>query len=131
MKNKTKNILTKVLSLLVTLIITVTAAGKLAAVQQLADSFSRIGLLPYMKILGIAELIFLAAFLWGKTRKIGLLLLTGYFGGAMAVEMSHGTFFIAPAMILAIIWTTAYLYDESIFWHERKQQMSEPSTSIS
>jgi hypothetical protein len=130
MKNRTKNTLTKALTVLVTLILTATAASKLAFVPQLVEIYSRIGLLPYMKVLGIIELIFLAAFLWSQTRKLGLLLLTGYFGGAMAVELSHGTFFIAPAMILTFIWTTAYLYDESIFRSERKQ-VSKPSTSIS
>jgi hypothetical protein len=129
MKNRTKNILTKALTVLVTLIITATAASKLAFVPQLVEIYSRVGLLPYMRVLGIIELIFLAAFLWNQTRKMGLLLLTGYFGGAMAVELSHGTFFIAPAIILMFIWTTAYLYDESIFRSERKQ-VSKPSTSI-
>jgi len=129
MKNKTKNVITKALTVLVTLIITAIATSKLALLPQLVEIYSKIGLLPYMRALGIMELIFLAAFLWGQTRKIGLLLFTGYFGGAMAVELSHGTFFIVPAMILIFIWTTAYLYDESIFRTERKQ-MSKPSTTI-
>ena len=129
MKNKTKNILTKALTVLVTLIITATATSKLAQVPQLAEIYSRMGLLPYMRALGIMEIIFLATFLWGQSRKIGLLLFTGYYGGAMAVELLHGTFFIAPAMILMFIWTTAFLYDERIFRSERKQ-MSKPSTTI-
>lgn len=121
MKTKTKNIITKAFTVLVTLIIIGTAASKITLVPHLVEIYSKIGLLNYMGALGVMELIFLAVFLWGQTRKIGLLLLTGYFGGAMAVEMSHGTFFIAPGIILSLIWITAYLYDESIFMSKSKQ----------
>ena len=129
MKNKTKIALTRTLTGLVTLIIIMSASSKLALVPQLVEIFSKIGLLSYLQILGMTELVFLALFLWNKTRKLGLLLLTGYFGGAMAVEMSHGTFFIAPATILALTWITAYLHDETIFVSERKE-ISKPSTSV-
>ena len=129
MKNKTKIIVTRTLTGLIVLIIVMSAAGKLAFAPQLVNIFSKIGLLSYIKILGIAELLFLSTFLWEKTRKLGLLLLTGYFGGAMAVEMSHGTFFIAPATILTLIWITAYLLDERMFVSERKE-VSTPSTTV-
>ena len=129
MKNKTKIIVTRALTGLIILIIVMSASSKLAFVPQLVTIFSKIGLLSYIKILGIAELLFLSTFLWKKTRKLGLLLLTGYFGGAMAVEMSHGTFFIAPATILALIWITAYLLDERMFVSERKE-VSTPPTSL-
>jgi hypothetical protein len=107
----------------------VSASSKLAFVPQLVDIFSKIGLLSYLKILGMTELVFLALFLWNKTRKLGLLLLTGYFGGAMAVEMSHGTLFIAPATILTLTWITAYLKDEKIFVSDTKE-VTKPSTTI-
>ncbi len=129
MKNKTKITVTRALTGLIILIIVMSAAGKLAVVPQLVNIFSKIGLLSYIKILGITELLFLSTFLWKKTRKLGLLLLTGYFGGAMAVEMSHGTFFIAPAMILTLIWITAYLHDERMFVSEEKE-VSTPSTTV-
>jgi hypothetical protein len=132
MKNKTKTVLTRTFTGLITFIIVMSAASKLAFVPQLVDIFSKIGLLSYIKILGMTELLFLSIFIWKKTRKLGLLLLTGYFGGAMAVEMSHGTFFIAPATILALIWVTAYLFDEKMFISERKEastSLSTPSTT--
>ena len=128
MKNKTKNAATRILTGLIVLIIVMSAASKLAFVPQLVDVFSKIGLLSYIKILGATELLFLSIFLWKTTRKLGLLLLTGYFGGAIAVEMSHGTFFVAPATILTLIWITAYLYDERMFVSERKE-VSKPSTA--
>ena len=115
MKNKSKIILTWTLSVLIALIIGTGATMKLAGLPQLEDTFSKIGLLQYMGILGVAELSFVALFLLRRSMKIGFLLLTGYFGGAMAVEMSHGTIFIIPGAILTLIWVTAYLRDASIF----------------
>lgn len=132
MKNKAKTVAKRTFTGLVILIIVMSAASKIAFVPQLVDIFSKIGLLSYIRILGITELLFLSIFLWSNTRKLGMLLLTGYFGGAMAVEMSHGTFFIAPATILTLIWITAYLYDEKIFLSERKAaptSVSTPSTT--
>lgn len=129
MKNKTKLVVTRAFTGLVSLIIIMSAISKLAFVPQLVDIFSKIGLLSYLRILGVAELAFLSVFLFKSTRKLGLLFFTGYFGGAMAVEMSHGTFFIAPATILTLIWITAYLHDETMFVSERKE-VSKPSTNL-
>jgi len=121
MKNKSKLALTWSLSVLITLIITTAATMKLAGQPQLVEIYSKIGLLQYMSILGVAELLFVALFLWPRSMKLGFYLLTGYFGGAMAVELSHGTIFIIPGIILTLIWITAYLRDASIFRPIEKQ----------
>jgi hypothetical protein len=46
--------------------------------------------------------------------RLGFLLLTAWFGGAMAVELSHGSVFIFPAVILTVLWIAAFLRDPSI-----------------
>lgn len=114
MKSKTKN-LKWIPSILVALIIIMGAFMKLTSASQLVEIYSKIGLLPYIKILGATEFLLTAFFLYPRTLKIGLLLSTGYFGGAMAVELSHGTIFIFPAAILAMIWIGAYLRNNSLF----------------
>ena len=73
MKNNVKIIATRVLTALVSLIIIMSASSKLAFVPQLVEIFSRIGLVSYLKILGVMELVFLTLFIWKKTRKVGLL----------------------------------------------------------
>ena len=109
-------------SILVTLMIISGALMKLTAQPQLVEVFSKSGLLPYMKLLGTAELLFLFLFLWSRSLRIGFLLLTGYFGGAMAVELSQHIFFIMPAAILALVWLAAWLRDNSLFGVAHKQQ---------
>lgn len=107
-------------SILVTLVITFGAFMKLVAVPQLVAIYSKIGLLPYMKVLGASEIVLAGLFLYPRSMKIALLLLTGYFGGAMAVELSHGSFFIFPATILSVVWIGAYLRNPLLFVTEQR-----------
>lgn len=122
MKSKTNKILKWTPSILLALIITSGAFMKLTAQPQLVELFSKTGLLPYMKLLGIAELLFVSLFLWSRSVRIGFFLLTAYFGGAMAVELSQHVFFIMPAAILALVWLAAWLRDNSLFSAVQPQQ---------
>jgi hypothetical protein len=119
MKIKTKH-LRWIPSLGVALVITIGAVMKLAGSAQIVEVYSKIGLLPYMRIFGLAELLFTGLFLFHRSMNIGFLLLTGYFGGAMAVELSNGKFFIFPAIILSVVWIAAFLRDANIFWVREK-----------
>ena len=108
-------------SILAALIIISGSVMKLTAQPQLVEVFSRSGMLPYMKGLGIAELLFVSLFLWPHSLRIGFFLLTAYFGGAMAVELSQHIFFIMPAVILTLVWLAAWLRDGSLFSPAQKQ----------
>ena len=119
MKSKTLK-LKWIPSILVAVVIAFGATMKLAGAPPLVEIYSKIGLLPYMKLLGASELILTGFFLYPRSMKIGLLLLTGYFGGAMAVDLSHGSIFIFPAAILSIVWIGAYMRNHSLFVSEQK-----------
>ena len=123
MKNKTQK-LKWIPSVLVAVVIAFGATMKLAGAQPLVEIYSKIGLLPYMKLLGVSELVLTGLFLYPRAMKIGLLLLTGYFGGAMAVELSHGSIFIFPAAILSVVWIGAYMRNPSLFVSEQKTMAS-------
>ena len=122
MKTKTKNILRWIPSIIVALLTVGGAAFKFSGVQALIVHYTQLGLLPYVKLFGAAELTFLALFLYPRTMKIGLLLLTAELGGAMAVELSHGSTFVPPMMILALVWISAYLRQPSIFKMKSDEQ---------
>jgi hypothetical protein len=114
MKIKKKS-LKSIPSILIALIIVAGAFMKLFSAPPLITIYSKIGLLPYIQALGVAEILFVVLFLYSRTIRIGLLLLTGYLGGAMAVELSHGTVFIFPALLLSVVWISAYLRESSLF----------------
>ena len=109
-------------SILAALVIVSGSVMKLTAQPQLVEVFSKSGILPYLKVFGITELLFVAFFLWPRSFRIGFFLLTAYFGGAMAVELSQHIFFIMPAVILALVWLAAWLRDRSLFSGAPKQQ---------
>jgi hypothetical protein len=61
------------------------------------------------------EIIFAALFLLPKTRKIGFILLSCYFSGAIGTDLSHGEDIVAAATPLILVWIAALLSDISIF----------------
>ena len=127
MKSKTRKFLKWIPSIFAALIIVSGSVMKLTAQPQLIEVFSRSGMLPYMKGLGIAELLFVSLFLWPRSFRIGFFLLTAYFGGAMAVELSQHIFFIMPAVILTLVWLAAWLRDGSLFSAAQRQQTIIPA----
>jgi len=114
MDNKTKKILKWLPSFIIAVQLTVSAILKFINFPFLVQSFSEMGLAQYLKVFGCAELLLALLFLYPGTMRIGFLLLTAYFGGAIAVEISHGTF-IVPSLILTVIWFAAYLRNPAIF----------------
>ena len=116
MKSKTINIVKWIATGLGGAVIVMGAVMKIIMAAPLVEIYSRIGLLEYLRILGIAEILLVALFLYPRTMKIGFLLLTGFYGGAMATEFSHGSVFIFPAIILALVWVAAALRNPSIFF---------------
>ena len=127
MKSKTRKFLKWIPSILAALIIVSGSVMKLTAQPELVEVFSKSGMLPYMKELGIAELLFVSLFLWSRSLRIGFFLLTAYFGGAMAVELSQHIFFIMPAVILTLVWLAAWLRDRSLFSASHQQQTITPA----
>lgn len=70
---------------------------------------------PYLPVLGLLELAFVALFLYPKTMKLGFLLLTCYFAGAVAADLSHGASPTPAAVLLTLVWVAAFLRDCTIF----------------
>ena len=107
MKRKTKKILQWLPTVPVSLFITSTALMKVTGYPQLAAQFAAYNLSGIIKPLGIIEFVFLLLFLWNRTVKIGLLLLTALYGGAAAIELGHKGPILFPLVLLAAIWIAA------------------------
>lgn len=89
-------------------------AMKLSQSPEIVEKLSKVGVGDYLVPLGLMEIGFTALFVYSKNMKIGFILLTCYFAGALATELSHGTAFNA-VLPLALIWIAAFLRDPSIF----------------
>lgn len=114
MSTKTRKILSFILILIPSAILVMSGFAKLSGNPQVTEGLSKIGFGPVLKILGIAELIFVALFLYPKTQKIGFYLILSYLGGAAAIEISVG----APPMALVYIafaWIGIFIKDQKQF----------------
>ena len=87
---------------------------KLMRSEEVVAGLSKVGVGEYLTPLGLMEIGFTALFIYPKTLRIGFILLTCYFSGALATELSHGAPFNA-ALPLALIWISAFLRDRAIF----------------
>jgi len=64
---------------------------------------------PLIPVIALLELACLALYLMPRTALLGMLLLTGYFGGATLTHIVGGETILPPLMVGWMIWVGAYL----------------------
>lgn len=114
MSGKTRNIISLIVILIPSAILVMSGFAKISGNPQVTEGLSKLGFGPVLKILGIAELVFVALFLYPKTQKIGFYLILSYLGGAAAIEVSAGM----PPMALvyiALAWVGLFIKDQKQF----------------
>jgi hypothetical protein len=109
MPGKARRIAAWVLTGLLTLLFVASAAAKLARAQAAVETFEKWGLGDYVLLIGVGELLSALLFLIPRTNSAGLLLLSSYMGGAIVSHMQHGEAFVAPSVILVLVWVAGYL----------------------
>jgi hypothetical protein len=124
MKTK-KEIALTVSTVMTIMALTVTSFAKIFKAPILAASFTRSGIISHITQLGVATLILLALYLYPRTMKVGLLLLSCYFGGAIAIDGFHNEPILIPILILGIIWINAFLRNPEIFISTNQVKVSE------
>lgn len=97
------------------LMVAMSGIMKLIGNEVVVSKMTTLGVGDYITILGVMEITFITMFLIPKTMKAGFILLTSYFSGAIATDLSHGVNIIAAAIPLVLVWISAYLRDSSIF----------------
>ncbi len=85
------------------------AAGKLLGGEQVVKMMGEWGLGNYVLLIGVGELVSALLFAIPKTHSLGVLLLSGYMGGAIVTHMQHGESFVIQSVILALIWVVGFL----------------------
>lgn len=86
---KLKRIITIVITVLAVGMVALSGIMKLSGSADLVKTLQAVGVGEYRIFLGMAEIVFAALFAYPKTMKLGFILLIGYFGGALATELSH------------------------------------------
>ena len=105
----------KIPTVLIAAILTISGMLKIAELHPMLDQFLAMGLsITLVKVFGAAEVIFSLLFVYARTSKIGLLLLTGYFGGAIDAEIPFHQV-MAPLVPLLLVWIAAFVREPSNF----------------
>lgn len=113
MKNK-KNII-KVLTVFVALLVIFSGIMKLVGDEEVVKVMANVGVDQYVPYLGLMEITFGVLFLFPKTFKLGFILLSCYFAGAIATELSHQGSIYNPLFLLVLIWIATYLKNPAVF----------------
>ncbi len=113
---------------IITIIFTVLAAAlpimsgvmKLTKSPELVAQLTKAGVGDNITMLGLMEIVFAALFIYPKTMKLGFILLSCYFAGAIATELSHAAPLNAVLPIV-LVWIATFLRDKTAFLSEKTQ----------
>ncbi|KFF06670.1 DoxX family protein [Flavobacterium reichenbachii] len=112
---KTKKFITLLLTSLTILMVVLSGLMKAIHLPWSVEGLVKFNLPNSATVLGLMEMTFAILFIFPKTMRIGFILLSCYFAGAMATELSHDGSMFNPGIALVLIWITAYLRDKSLF----------------
>ncbi len=107
--------LTFILTVLVTVMVILSGLMKAIHLPWSVEGLAKFNLPNSATALGLMEMVFIILFAFPKTMRIGFLLISCYFAGAMATELSHDGSILNPLIPLVLIWITAFLRDRSLF----------------
>lgn len=116
MTTKTKRIAATILIGIPTLVLIIGGVMKLmdAEPEQVMQFLTKAGFGSCIKVLGLTELIIAALVLYPKTTKIGFLLMSSYFGGALCLELGGGMP-PASAVFISLAWVGMFLKNRELF----------------
>ncbi len=92
---------------IVTLMLGMTAIGKMLNSENLVKSFEIMKLLPYMKWIGISEFVAIILLIYPRTSIFGALLISSLMSGAVAIHLSllGGASLMIPILIAILAWS--------------------------
>jgi hypothetical protein len=98
------------------LLIALSAVMKLSGNSQILEAMTKLGVRRYVPLLGAMELACATLFVIPATFKLGFLLASCYFAGAIATELSHDALKVNPFIPMVVLWIGAFIRDRSIFF---------------
>ena len=98
------------------LLIGLSGVLKLSGNPKIVETMTTLGVGPHVRLLGVMEVAFAALLVVPATMKLGFLLASCYFGGAIATELSHDTLKANPFIPIVLLWIGAFVRNRSIFF---------------
>jgi hypothetical protein len=108
--SKSKVRAARILTGLVAVMLVGSAAAKIVGVPVMVDTLVHAGIPPgAIKPIAALELTCLALYVYPRSKVVGAVLLTGFFGGATVTHLVGGESVVPPLFIGLLIWAGAYL----------------------
>lgn len=111
----TKKIITIGLTVLTAIMVGLSGLMKAIHLPWSVEGLAKTNLPNSATTLGLMEISFIILFVFPKTMRIGFLLISCYYAGAMGTELSHNGSIFNPAVPLILVWICAFLRDRSVF----------------
>ena len=73
------------------------------------EQVEKLGLSVPIQVIGTGELVSAILLLVPRTASLGVLLTSGFWGGAICLHMSKGELFVLPSVFLLLTWVGAHL----------------------
>lgn len=127
--SKARKITGWALTILLGLLFLASATGKLTRAEPVVKQLTDFGLKDQVLLIGAGEAISALLFLIPITHPLGVLLLSGYMGGAIVTHMQHGEPYVVQSVILALIWVTAFLRRPWMMVDPRPEMHNQPSST--
>ncbi len=89
---------------------------KLSGNPTIAGEMSKLGVGRYLRLLGVIEISCATLFVVPATMKLGFILASCYYAGAIATELSHESLKVNPFIPIALLWICAFIRERSIFF---------------
>ncbi len=123
-----RNVAGTVLITLCSMLLLASATAKLAQVPPVVNQLAAAGFSPHKVIfVALLEITSSLLFLIPATRSIGLLLISGFLGGAIATHLQHSQSLAGPSVILVLVWLGAWLRHPEVLRSRYPGHFGEPA----
>lgn len=109
--SQTKKITAWILAGLLTGLFLFSAYGKFTMPENMVG----MKLQDWKLIIPIGEIISALLFLFPKTNKFGVILLSSYMGGAIIIHMTSNISIAMPTLVLIVVWIVGFLRNPELF----------------
>ena len=79
------------------------------------ENMAKYGLAGLSYLIGAGQVITAVLLVVPRTSSLGVLLASGFWGGAIMVHMSHGENYVLQSALLVLTWVGAYLRQPAMF----------------
>jgi hypothetical protein len=108
-----------VLATLLSTLLLLPATLKIISSPMFVELFTAHNIGEFLTIIGLGLAVSSILYAIPRTKMIGTLLLSAYFGGTIVFHMTANEPFIIQSVILVLVWFLTWLRDQNAFWSKR------------